>query len=121
MTDETTDYLLAVAKDSHEKLNNPSIHSIPKFLANLGSGFMPYDDKLVIPSMIVTTLENPEYAEEEDKCDLSDENEVEREKPGSKKLWIAIGISLIFFFTELVGGLFSGSLALLSDSFHLLS
>ncbi|CAG8673018.1 11411_t:CDS:2, partial [Acaulospora morrowiae] len=63
MTDETTNHLLAVTKNSHEKLeNNPSIHSIPNFLANLGSGFMPYDDKLIIPSMIVTTLENPNLA-----------------------------------------------------------
>ncbi|CAG8756705.1 3883_t:CDS:1, partial [Racocetra fulgida] len=38
-----------------------------------------------------------------------------------KKLWIAIVISLLFFTIELVGGIIAGSLALLSDSFHLLS
>ncbi|KAF0408911.1 cation efflux protein [Gigaspora margarita] len=39
----------------------------------------------------------------------------------AKKLWIAIVISLTFFTIELVGGLIAASLALLSDSFHLLS
>ncbi|CAG8555319.1 7613_t:CDS:2 [Cetraspora pellucida] len=38
-----------------------------------------------------------------------------------KKLWIAIVISLTFFAIELIGGIIAGSLALLSDSFHLLS
>ncbi|CAG8553903.1 2866_t:CDS:2 [Racocetra persica] len=38
-----------------------------------------------------------------------------------KKLWIAIVISLLFFSVELVGGIIAESLALLSDSFHLLS
>ncbi|CAG8473410.1 2131_t:CDS:2, partial [Gigaspora rosea] len=38
-----------------------------------------------------------------------------------KKLWIAIVISLTFFAIELVGGFIAASLALLSDSFHLLS
>ncbi|PKY40367.1 cation efflux protein [Rhizophagus irregularis] len=39
----------------------------------------------------------------------------------ASKLWIAIVISLLFFVIELIGGFIAGSLALLSDSFHLLS
>ena len=38
-----------------------------------------------------------------------------------RKLLLAIFVSTLFFFVELVGGVVAGSLALLSDSFHLLS
>ncbi|KAL7754216.1 hypothetical protein RI367_000197 [Sorochytrium milnesiophthora] len=39
----------------------------------------------------------------------------------TRKLWIASGLCMTFFVIELVGGIMSGSLAILSDSFHLLS
>ncbi|CAG8474409.1 7843_t:CDS:2, partial [Acaulospora colombiana] len=134
MTDETTDRLLTDVKRSYELLEeNTSVRSIPEFLAHLGSEFMPCHDKLTVHPMIITILENPVHVENEDKCDLSDEEDFDGEKVedfhhhekvrerGSKKLMIAIGISSLFFVTELIGGLISGSLALLSDSFHLLS
>ncbi|KAI9138688.1 cation efflux protein, partial [Paraphysoderma sedebokerense] len=38
-----------------------------------------------------------------------------------RKLWIASALCFMFFVVELVGGILSGSLAILSDSFHLLS
>lgn len=38
-----------------------------------------------------------------------------------RRLYAALAISLTFFFLELAAGIISGSLALLSDSFHLLS
>ncbi|CAH1765927.1 13049_t:CDS:2, partial [Entrophospora sp. SA101] len=42
-------------------------------------------------------------------------------KHSARKLWIAIVIACLFFTIELIGGWIAGSLALLSDSFHLLS
>lgn len=42
-------------------------------------------------------------------------------KKEQNKLSIAIGLCMVFFFVELIGGLATGSLALLTDSFHLLS
>jgi Co/Zn/Cd efflux system component len=38
-----------------------------------------------------------------------------------KRLWLATALSICFFGLELTAGLYSHSLALLSDSFHLLS
>ncbi|KAI9219974.1 cation efflux protein, partial [Blastocladiella britannica] len=38
-----------------------------------------------------------------------------------RKLWIASGLCFTFFLVELIGGIMSNSLAILSDSFHLLS
>lgn len=39
----------------------------------------------------------------------------------SKKMAVMTGLILIMFFTELIGGLESGSLALISDAFHMLN
>jgi Co/Zn/Cd efflux system component len=47
---------------------------------------------------------------------LSDHEQILR-----KRLWIAVGLTLVIFFAELIGGLWTRSLALLSDSFHVLT
>lgn len=77
--------------------------------------FEPYHDN---PSVIYTSFE--QSPEEDDKCGSDDEGGSSSGR-SARKLWVATGISLIFFSIELVGGLIAGSLALLSDSFHLLS
>lgn len=38
-----------------------------------------------------------------------------------KTLWISLTLTCVFAFLELLGGIFSGSLALISDSFHMFS
>ena len=43
---------------------------------------------------------------------------VNQHEDSSKKLFIAIGLTGIIFFAEFIGGLWTGSLALLSDSAH---
>jgi len=43
------------------------------------------------------------------------------EKDLRRRLWIAFSLTMLTFFAELVGGLWTGSLALLSDSFHVLT
>lgn len=47
---------------------------------------------------------------------LSDHEQILR-----KRLWIAVRLTLVIFLAELIGGLWTGSLALLSDSFHVLT
>jgi len=49
---------------------------------------------------------------------LNSTRETERNK---RRLWMATALSICFFALELVAGIWSHSLALLSDSFHLLS
>lgn len=44
-----------------------------------------------------------------------------RQKSSKKTLWISLIITLFFTIVEFVGGILSNSLALLSDSFHMLS
>ncbi|KXS16207.1 cation efflux protein [Gonapodya prolifera JEL478] len=46
------------------------------------------------------------------------DTKAERDK---RRLMMAIALSVIFFLVEIVGGIWAGSLALFSDSFHLLS
>lgn len=97
-----------------------------------GASFESYHDNPSITSLhsstplLYTSFEGPDIREdEEDKCGLEDEDDGCRMDRTSKryasKLWIAIVISLLFFVIELIGGFIAGSLALLSDSFHLLS
>ncbi|CAG8605009.1 12608_t:CDS:2, partial [Funneliformis caledonium] len=100
-----------------------------------GVSFESYHDNPSITSLqqhtatplLYTSFEGPDLREdEEDKCGLSDDEDDgcrldKSSKRYASKLWIAIVISLLFFVTELAGGLIAGSLALLSDSFHLLS
>ena len=43
------------------------------------------------------------------------------QKHSQKILWISLILTLIFAFLELFGGIFSHSLALISDSFHMFS
>ncbi|RGB30467.1 cation efflux family-domain-containing protein [Rhizophagus diaphanus] len=97
-----------------------------------GASFESYHDNPSITSLhsstplLYTSFEGPDIREdEEDKCGLEDEDDGCRMDRTSKryasKLWIAIVISLFFFVIELIGGFIAGSLALLSDSFHLLS
>lgn len=38
-----------------------------------------------------------------------------------QRLWVAVGLTFIIFLAELIGGLWTGSLALLSDAFHVLT
>lgn len=38
-----------------------------------------------------------------------------------KRLWISVGLTMVIFLAELLGGLWTHSLALLSDSFHVLT
>ncbi|KAG5461584.1 MAG: hypothetical protein BJ554DRAFT_6204 [Olpidium bornovanus] len=53
---------------------------------------------------------------------LTEDNKVEADaRANMKRLKTAIALCSVFFVVELCGGLFAGSLALLSDSFHLLS
>ncbi|WP_456333240.1 cation diffusion facilitator family transporter, partial [Fervidibacter sacchari] len=47
---------------------------------------------------------------------LSDHEQILR-----KRLWIAVGLTSFIFLAELIGGLWTRSLALLSDSFHVLT
>lgn len=53
-----------------------------------------------------------------DEFDIDTQAQRKRDR---RKLTIAVILCLIFFGIELAGGLVSGSLAILSDSFHLLS
>ncbi|KAG0021116.1 hypothetical protein BGZ80_002998 [Entomortierella chlamydospora] len=62
----------------------------------------------------------------DDECDSGDDEsmllEAKRQSERDKKrLKIAIGLCSTFFVVELLGGLWADSLALLSDSFHLLT
>ncbi|CAI2178659.1 9820_t:CDS:2 [Funneliformis geosporum] len=99
-----------------------------------GASFESYHDNPSITSLqhpvtplLYTSFEGPDiHEDEEDKCGISDDEEDgcrldKSSKRYASKLWIAIVISLFFFVTELAGGFIAGSLALLSDSFHLLS
>lgn len=84
----------------------------------------------MIENELIVNLKLPESAANRDSKPAIDESShppalpaimssgKQREK---RKLSIAIGLCLVFFALELVGGLWSGSLALLSDSFHLLT
>ncbi|CAG8465838.1 8604_t:CDS:2 [Acaulospora morrowiae] len=78
----------------------------------------------VTAPLLYTSFEGPECTNGY-KCGGEDEDSSffknKLAEQGEKKLWIAICISLLFFCIELTGGLLAGSLALLSDSFHLLS
>ncbi|GBC07774.1 hypothetical protein RclHR1_07690008 [Rhizophagus clarus] len=115
------------AQDTSLSVDNQSQMNIPR-----GASFESYHDNPSITSLhsstplLYTSFEGPDIREdEEDKCGLEDEDEGCRMDRTSKryasKLWIAIVISLSFFVIELIGGFIAGSLALLSDSFHLLS
>ncbi|BBI30671.1 cation diffusion facilitator family transporter [Cohnella abietis] len=46
---------------------------------------------------------------------------VKEQKASKKTLWITLGLTFFFTFVELIGGLLSRSLALLSDSAHMVS
>jgi zinc transporter 2 len=62
------------------------------------------------------------YSAIEKEVDLSPEVECESPRDDNlKRLKLAVTICAIFFIIELVGGLYTGSLALLSDSTHLLT
>jgi len=92
-----------------------------------GASFESYhDNPSSTPLLSYTSFEGPDIEDEGDKCGISDDEDYgcrmdKTSKRYASKLWIAIVISLFFFVTELAGGLIAGSLALLSDSFHLLS
>ncbi|MFN4179103.1 MAG: cation diffusion facilitator family transporter [Armatimonadota bacterium] len=45
----------------------------------------------------------------------------ERERNLRKRLWVAVGLTMIIFLAELIGGWWTHSLALLSDAFHVLT
>ncbi len=45
----------------------------------------------------------------------------DREQNLRKRLWIAVGLTATIFLAELIGGLWTHSLALLSDAFHVLT
>ncbi|CAG8569189.1 11891_t:CDS:2 [Acaulospora colombiana] len=94
--------------------------------------FETYQDNLSVTSittattpLLYTSFEGPDGTNDNDKCGGDDEENCfsgrKSTAQSEKKLWIAICISLFFFCVELVGGWLAGSLALLSDSFHLLS
>ncbi|KAI9138687.1 cation efflux family-domain-containing protein [Paraphysoderma sedebokerense] len=55
------------------------------------------------------------------KCEQYQESDELEKSSAKKRLWIASGLCLVFFIVEVVGGVLSGSLAVLSDSFHMLS
>ncbi|KAJ3176249.1 hypothetical protein HDU87_005464 [Geranomyces variabilis] len=56
-----------------------------------------------------------------DSCADSHSGTSESNPNNRRKLLVATGLCLLFFAVELVAGLWAGSLAILSDSFHLLS
>ncbi|CAG8656042.1 10987_t:CDS:2 [Dentiscutata erythropus] len=94
---------------------------------NLRDSIESYHDNPSITSIATNTpLLYTSFDEANGICghNNDEDNDCRMEKSSSqpkKKLWIAIGISLTFFAIELVGGFIAESLALLSDSFHLLS
>lgn len=45
----------------------------------------------------------------------------DNERKLRRRLWLAVGLTIIIFLAELIGGLWTGSLALLSDAFHVLT
>ncbi|RHZ45358.1 hypothetical protein Glove_680g63 [Diversispora epigaea] len=104
-----------------ESSDSPTYSSLPIIIP-----YHPYHDNSSAISigsnapLLYTTFDGPD---DDDKCGSDDEwyNKEGSSKRSEKKLWIAIGISLFFFCLELSGGFIAGSLALLSDSFHLLS
>ncbi|CAG8479586.1 7743_t:CDS:2 [Diversispora eburnea] len=126
MSDESKDCLLN--KNSYELSDDTSVRPIPPESPAYPSSPITHksQDFIIVPLVDEFSLECLEE-EEEDKCWINGEesngidNFKKKEKNSSRKLLIAIGISLIFFGIELFGGFISGSLALLCDSFHLLS
>ncbi|MCS7192434.1 MAG: cation diffusion facilitator family transporter [Armatimonadetes bacterium] len=45
----------------------------------------------------------------------------DNERKLRRRLWLAVGLTIIIFLAELIGGLWTSSLALLSDAFHVLT
>ncbi|CAG8628686.1 3808_t:CDS:2, partial [Cetraspora pellucida] len=89
--------------------------------------YEPYHDdpeEASTTQLIYTSFDGP-IDTDNGKCPISidEDNDYHSNasKPYARKLRIAIVISMLFFVLELVGGWIAGSLALLSDSFHLLS
>jgi len=122
MTDESNDLSpINQTQENHSVVT--LIESPPEDQINSLS-FEPYYDDPIVTPLLYTSFEGPEGMDD-GKC-ISESEESGFWKRNStvnneKKLWITICISLIFFCVELVGGWISGSLALLSDLFHLLS
>ena len=54
-------------------------------------------------------------------CHTKDNQSEETSRNAQTKLWIACGIALVFMTAEVVGGLLSNSLAILTDAAHMLS
>ncbi|CAG8719677.1 21378_t:CDS:2, partial [Racocetra persica] len=90
--------------------------------------FEPYRDdpeEASATQLLYTSFDGP-IDSDNGKCPINVEEDNDyhsntSSKKYARKLRIAIVISTTFFVLELVGGWISGSLALLSDSFHLLS
>ncbi|CAG8436416.1 3832_t:CDS:2 [Diversispora eburnea] len=103
-----------------ESSNSPNYYSPSPIIT-------PYHDN---PSVISIDSNAPllytsfDGIDDDDRCGSDDDEgyiKNKSSKHSAKKLWIVIGISLFFFCIELSGGFITGSLALLSDAFHLLS
>eukprot|EP00731_Ephydatia_muelleri_P013419 Em0007g729a len=54
-------------------------------------------------------------------CHVKDSPSDATSRNAQNKLWIACGIALVFMIAEVVGGLLSNSLAILTDAAHMLS
>jgi len=69
-------------------------------------------------------MDNVEIAIElkcNDKCNIDDAKEAKKRNRAARKLSLAVGFCLIFIIGEVIGGVISNSLAILTDAAHLLS
>ncbi|CAG8668912.1 36674_t:CDS:2 [Gigaspora margarita] len=91
--------------------------------------FEPYRDdpeEVSTPQLLYTSFDGP-IDTNNGKCPIGSEEDSDyyhsdnSSRRHARKLWIATVLSTFFFVLELFGGWITGSLALLSDSFHLLS
>ncbi|RIB10582.1 cation efflux family-domain-containing protein [Gigaspora rosea] len=90
--------------------------------------FEPYRDnpeEVSTTQLLYTSFDGP-IDTSNGKCPIGSEEDSDyhfnhSSRRHARKLWIASILSTFFFFLELSGGWITGSLALLSDSFHLLS
>lgn len=56
-----------------------------------------------------------------DKCNIDNAKEAKKRNRAAKKLSLAVGFCIIFIIEEVIGGVISNSLAILTDAAHLLS